>query len=225
MRLGVGRDLGAEDLAFPAHLLGRHVVSGDELRADRGHVHREVTRQRIVATLERDDGADASAVQVRTQRPGRADQIAAAHTDVLADPRDQCAARFVNGLTRVEPRREQRIEARRLRGERRLGNSGRERLEIVLARNEVRLGVHFDDGGRTAVGRLLDRDDTFGGDAAGLLVRLGKARLPHDLGRSLEIAVGFDERLLALHHAGAGALAQFLDEGSGDFSHGGSSWK
>ena len=33
----------------------------------------------------------------------------------------------------------------------------------------------------------------------------------------IDVGVVLGERLLALHHAGAGALAQFLDQGSGDF--------
>ena len=85
-----------------------------------------------------------------------------------------------------------------------------ERLEVVLARDEVRLRVDLDQHGLLAVGRALDDDHAFGGHAASLLVGLGEARLAHRLGGGLEVAVGFDERLLALHHAGARALAQLF---------------
>ncbi len=85
-----------------------------------------------------------------------------------------------------------------------------EGLEVLLAGDEIRLGVDLDHGGRAAVGGTLDRDHAFGGDAPGLLVGLGEARLAHDLGRGFEVAVGLDQRLLAFHHAGAGALTQRL---------------
>ena len=35
----------------------------------------------------------------------------------------------------------------------------------------------------------------------------------------LEIAVAFDKRLFAVHHTRAGFLAQFLDQGGGNFNH------
>jgi len=45
-------------------------------------------------------------------------------------------------------------------------------------------------------------------------------RIHAPFGRGVDVAVVLGERLLALHHAGAGALAQFLDQGCGDFCHG-----
>src|SRR5690606_37386377 len=60
----------------------------------------------------------------------------------------------------------------------------------------------------------------FGGNAVGLLVGLGQARLAQRLGGGVDVAAGLGERLLAFHHSGAGALAQFLDQGCGDFHWG-----
>ena len=62
----------------------------------------------------------------------------------------------------------------------------------------------------------LDHDHAFGRDARGLLVGLRETGLAHQLGGGVQIAVGFDERLLALHHARAGALAEHLHCFSGD---------
>src|SRR5690606_35607247 len=66
-------------------------------------------------------------------------------------------------------------------------------------------------------GFLGGHDDAFGGDAVGLLVSLCQARLAQRFDGCIDIAVVLGECLLALHHAGAGALAQFLDQGSSDF--------
>src|SRR5262249_38723106 len=61
-----------------------------------------------------------------------------------------------------------------------------------------------DDG---ALGRL----------AARLLRRLRQALRTQVVDRLVHVAGDFDERLLAVRHAGAGALAQVLDHGRGDF--------
>src|SRR3546814_4421759 len=62
-------------------------------------------------------------------------------------------------------------------------------------------------------------DQAFGGGAAGLLLRGGQALGAQPVGRGLDIAIGFGERLLAVHHARARTVAQFLDGGSGNFGH------
>ena len=58
--------------------------------------------------------------------------------------------------------------------------------------------------------RPLDHNDAFGGHARGLLVGLGQALLAHQFGGGIQVALGFNQSLLALHHARAGALAQLL---------------
>ena len=133
---------------------------------------------------------------------------------------DERATRFIDRLPRGELHGKQRFEVRRPRLERSLRDRGGKRQEILLAGDEIRLGVDLDHGHRKAVGRTLDRDHALGGDAARLLVGLGEARLAHRLGGGLEVAVRFDQRLLALHHAGAGALAQCLDGLGSDQRHG-----
>ena len=59
----------------------------------------------------------------------------------------------------------------------------------------------------------------FGSDAPGLLGGLGEALLAQPIDCACEIAIGFDERRLAVHHAGVGLVAEFLDHGSGDVGH------
>src|SRR5690606_38625766 len=64
---------------------------------------------------------------------------------------------------------------------------------------------------------LGHRDAALGGDAAGLLVGLGEALLAQPFGGRVDFALVLGERLLALHHAGAGTVAQVLDQLCGDF--------
>jgi hypothetical protein len=61
-------------------------------------------------------------------------------------------------------------------------------------------------------GGLAITIDAFGRGAPGLLRGLGLTGLAQHLDGGLDIAADLDERLLALHHAGAGALAQFLHQ-------------
>jgi hypothetical protein len=61
------------------------------------------------------------------------------------------------------------------------------------------------------VGGTLDHDHAFRSDARCLLVGLRQARLTHQFGGCFEIAVRFDECLLALHHPRAGTLAELFN--------------
>src|SRR5690606_26342360 len=99
-----------------------------------------------------------------------------------------------------------------------LGDGFGEGDEVLVLGDEVGLGIDLDDG--RAVAGLGEGDAALGGHAVGLLVGLGQAGLAQRLGGGVDVAAGLGERLLAFHHAGAGALAQFLDQGSGDFHWG-----
>src|SRR5690606_39190647 len=99
-----------------------------------------------------------------------------------------------------------------------VGHGLAEAQEVLVLADEVGFAVDLDDGG--AVALLGEGDAAFGGDTVGLLVGLGQARLAQRFGGGVDVAAGLGERLLALHHAGAGALAQFLDQGCGDFHWG-----
>ena len=94
----------------------------------------------------------------------------------------------------------------------------RQGLEILVAGDEIGLGIDFDDN----AGALADqsRDQTLGGDAPGLLGGLGQALLAQPVDRRFDVAVILGQRGLAVHHAGAGALAQFLHQSGCNRGHG-----
>jgi len=90
-------------------------------------------------------------------------------------------------------------------------------LEVLVPRHEVGLGIDLDHGGDLRAGG--DADQPLGGDAAALLGGGGQALLAQPVDGRVHVAVGLDERLLAVHHAGAARVAQFADEGGCDFGH------
>ena len=92
-----------------------------------------------------------------------------------------------------------------------------EGLEGFVAGDEVGLGVHLDHGGAVLGGD--DADQALGGGAAGFLGGLAEALLAQPVDGAFQVAVGLGERLLAIHHAGAGLFAQGFHEEGGDFGH------
>ena len=66
----------------------------------------------------------------------------------------------------------------------------------------------------------FDRDQPLGRDPARLLRRLGEALLAQPVDRALDVAGGLVERRLAVHHAGAGLVAQLLHHRRRDVRHG-----
>ena len=101
-----------------------------------------------------------------------------------------------------------------------LGGFAGEGLELVVAGDEVGLGVHLED--RRRVARRFDRDETLGGNAAGLLGGLREALLAQPVDGGLDVAVDLVEGVLAIHHARAGRFAQLLHHRSGNVRHGSS---
>src|SRR3546814_5149564 len=75
----------------------------------------------------------------------------------------------------------------------------------------------LDDG----AGVILDGNgnQAFGGHTARLLRRGRQALLAQPVDRRIDVAVGLAQRLLAIHHARAGLLAQILYQGRSDLSH------
>ncbi len=92
-------------------------------------------------------------------------------------------------------------------------------LELVVHAHEVGLAVELHDGARRGVVGDDGHDRALVGGAAGLLGNGGQAGVAQDVDGLFQVGFGLDERLLALHHAGAGHLAELLDQGSGDLSH------
>src|SRR5690606_37184367 len=114
--------------------------------------------------------------------------------------------------------RGERVDIGNAAGERDLGHVADEALELFVLGDEVGFAVDFDHRAAGSVGG--DTDQTFGGDAAGLLGSGGEALGAQPVDRRFNVAAILGQRLLAVHHAGAGAVAQFLDESGCNFSHG-----
>ena len=98
-----------------------------------------------------------------------------------------------------------------------LGGAGHIRLEGLVAGHEVGLGIDLD---HRAAGRIGDHaDQAFGGHPARLLGGRGKALGAQPVDGLFHLAAGFAQRLLAVHHACAGLVAQFLHHRSRDRRH------
>ena len=89
-----------------------------------------------------------------------------------------------------------------------LGDILHEGHEQLALGAEVGLAVDLHHDAHTVLGQRVGH--TLGGDAAGLLGSLGQALLTQPLNSLIHIAVALDKRLLAVHHAHAGHLAQGL---------------
>ena len=111
---------------------------------------------------------------------------------------------------RAERERLQRFDVRRLARTGDIGTLLDEFDEFGVLRDEVGLGVDFDDGSGLAVFGERELDEALGGDAAGLLRGLRKSFFAEQVDRLFHIAVGLDEDVLAIHHSGAGAFTEFL---------------
>ena len=144
---------------------------------------------------------------------------AATNGHVLADGGDLLGERVLDRDV-AELLSEERLDVRRLARQHRLGQVGGQRLEVGVLGDEVGLAVDLDHGGGIAVGGHADQ--ALGGDAAGLLGDGGQALLAKPVDGGLEVAVDGAERLLAIHHARAGLLAELLHHLRGDLGHGSS---
>ena len=100
-----------------------------------------------------------------------------------------------------------------------LGELGREAGELRVGADEVGLAGELEDGAGLAVIRDKGGNGALVGVAAGALDGLGDAHGAQDVDGLLEVALGLDEGLLALHHRGVGHLAELLDERGGNLSH------
>jgi hypothetical protein len=90
----------------------------------------------------------------------------------------------------------------------------RKRQELVVLRDRLGLAPNGDD--RSDVPVDAREHLALSGLTAGALACGGEASFAQDAACLLEIAVGFDERALALHHARAGLVAELLDLRRGD---------
>mgnify|MGYP001558157245 CR=1 FL=1 len=86
-----------------------------------------------------------------------------------------------------------------------------ELLKFVRAGDEIRLAVHFDERAGGVIGRHTVADEPLFRDAPRLFRRARQTALAENRVRLFDVAVRFGEGVLALHHAGAGLVAQRLD--------------
>ena len=84
-------------------------------------------------------------------------------------------------------------------------------VEVVGPRNEVRLAVHFHEDADLAAHVDVAADGTLRRGPAGALRGLRQSALAQQGHRLFHVAVGFGERGLALHHAGARLVAKLFD--------------
>ena len=91
------------------------------------------------------------------------------------------------------------------------------RLEVIIAGDEVGLGIDLDQDADVVLDG--DADKSFSRHAPALLGRLGEALLAQPIDRRLDIAVGLAQRILAIHHARAGFFAQILHQSGGNGRH------
>ena len=91
------------------------------------------------------------------------------------------------------------------------------RLEGVVARDKIRLRIHFYQRAGVAAHRHTDK--SFRGDTSGFLCRLGNPFFAQPIDGGFEFAAGFGQCGLAIHHACAGLFAQVLYHSGRDIRH------
>src|SRR6056297_232449 len=204
-----------ENLFFLLQHVGRHRIGVDKGRVQRGHVHGDVAREIFVAAFKADQDANPATVNVTADHPAvGVDTLNAANLDVLAQLGHQLLATRLDAVAGFKLGLAKCRDVVVARGERQIGHAVGKGAEIIVLGNEVRFAVDLDQHCTAGVGGF--DNCAFGGYPPGLLVGLGQPALAQMFDCGLDVAAGFNQRLLAFHHAGAGALAQFLDLGCGN---------
>ena len=101
--------------------------------------------------------------------------------------------------------------------QRNAGNIVAEFIETGIPGNEVGFAVDFNNESLAVIRSVSNY--ACGGNAASLLGSLGLAVLAHVINSNFDVAVSSHKSLLAVHHAGAGAVTELLYESSGNVSH------
>ena len=86
--------------------------------------------------------------------------------------------------------------------------------EVVVVGNRFRFAREFESGG--LVSGFDEVDAAFLGGLVGALGGNSSTLLAEEFNGLVHVAVSFGEGLLALHHAHASLLAEFVNEGSGN---------
>ena len=135
----------------------------------------------------------------------------------------QVIATHLNGLLTIGNRRGDLVHAHVFHaraGGNLHGHVADQLLEDFTAGHEVGFAVDLHQHTHAGTGVDVAADGAFGRGAAGLLLGGGDALLTQPLDGLVLVALGLRKGLLAVHHACAGDVAQFLDELGGDLSHG-----
>src|SRR6478736_6613578 len=215
------------DAALVLDRLGRDLVAGQVGRRERGDVRRDVAGHLGALGVGRDEHADLRGEVLVHLVQVDGDLLAgdaghAAHDDLLAEHGGRLVDDLLQRLA-VDVRGEQRVGVTGAGGDRRGEHLLRQRDERGVLGDEVRLRVHLDDHAdlvlAVAGGDDLGRDQAVGGRAALALGDALQALDADDLERLVGVALRLLERLLDVHHARAGLLAERLDVGHGVVGH------
>ena len=178
----------------------------------------------VAFRLERDDDADLAearrnrVVHVAGDGPVPGGEICrAAQRHVLADRADHLLDGVANGSAATRELGLGQLVEISLGLKRSLGDARSHLLEGRVAGDEIRLGIDLDQRRLFGVGGKTDQ--TFHGDAAGLLGGLGETLGPEPIDRGLDVALGLGKRRLAIHHARARLIAQVLHHGCRNCRH------
>ncbi len=172
-----------------------------------------LVRPRFVLDQHTHGGRQVGGTLVQVGLDGAVEVGDAAQFELLADLRrqvgdgllDRGVAGLASGLERIDVGR-----LRRGRGRHDLVG---DRLELGVLRDEVGLGVELDQRA------VLGGDQTFGGRSLGALADVLGALDAEEFDGLVEVAVGLDQRVLGVEHAGTGEVAKSLHIGSGVVRH------
>ena len=149
---------------------------------------------------------------------GHAKTLRAAQRHVFADGGDGVGDRLADRAAAwiVGAEHLRRVDIGRM-VERDREHAAHQRLEVVVAGDEVGFGIDLDNDADIVLDG--DADKAFGRNAPALLGGFGQALLAQPVDRRLDVAVGLVQRILAIHHARAGLFAQILDQSGGNGRH------
>src|SRR3546814_2171100 len=92
-----------------------------------------------------------------------------------------------------------------------------ELMELICLGDEIGFGVHLNDS--AAIALHGNAHESVGSGSACLFGGGGETLGAQPVDRGLHVPAGFTKRLLAVHHASAGALAKVLHHCGGDIGH------
>ncbi|CAO95936.1 Conserved hypothetical protein [Erwinia tasmaniensis Et1/99] len=197
------------NLVLFCHDFSGHVFWLNEFRLACCDVHSQLLNQLFICCGSRDQNADTCAVQVAAQHVAFQGSNAA-NVDVLTNFRHQRYALFFE-------LRFQHVNICDFTGKGSIKHFVSESLETGIFCHEVSLAVHFQNHAEVAFNAGFDH--AVSRNVACFFRRFNRARFTHVLDRQLDVAVGFGQCFLTIHHACASTLTQFFYQSSGNVSH------